>query len=130
MKILLFLLITMSLYAQGINVVGTWKLLNKKHPFTCCGLVAYGTTLNLSKQGNVDIVKNNSVTSTTRHYKIHGNKLNFYLENKQAGMLSNFFMKHSSTNKTFLLKKTSDRCFHAEQIGNKNNTFLMCKVRL
>lgn len=61
-------------------------------------------------------------------YKLQGNKLNFYLENKQAGMLSNFFIKHSSANKTFPLKQTSDNCFYAKQVGNKNNTFSMCKV--
>lgn len=129
MKFLFIFLLTTSIYA--INIEGTWKLssITKTHPFNCCALIGYGATLKFNKDGTItQIAKHqSSVTGTHKRYKLNGNHLNVYLENKQIRMIASFFMKYSSSNKTFVLKKIDKNCYKAIDIKVPNNLFIMCK---
>jgi len=125
MKITLLFLISMSLSA--FDITGTWKL-NSKHPHNFAGIISYGGTFFLSSDGTVIAIQNNkTVTGTTRKYQLHNSELNIYLENKQEGVVRNFFLKHSSANQTFKLQQIDDKCLLAIQQEQKTNTFTMCK---
>ncbi len=129
MKFLFIILLTTSIYA--INIEGTWKLssITKTHPFNCCALIGYGATLKFNQDGTITQITKyqSSVTGTHKRYTLNGNYLNVYLENKKIGMMANFFMKHSSSNKTFVLKKIDKNCYKAIDIKVPNNLFIMCK---
>ena len=129
MKFLFIILLTTSIYA--INIEGTWKLssITKTHPFNCCALIGYGTILKFNKDGTITPITKHqsSITGTHKRYKLNGNHLNVYLENKKIGMIASFFMKYSSSNKTFVLKQIDKNCYKATDIKDSNNLFIMCK---
>ncbi|WP_457746875.1 hypothetical protein [Sulfurimonas sp.] len=125
---LIFILIT-STYA--LDITGTWKLSSnvKNRPFKCCALVAYGTTIRFNTDKTINIINKygTNVTGTKRKYTLKEHNLNIFLDNKQIGMLPNFFLNHSSSNKTFKLHQLNKNCYLALDKRNKNNTFQMCK---
>jgi len=130
MKFLFILLILItSIYA--IDITGIWKLSTtvKNRPFTCCALATYGTTVRFNADQTLNIIKKHgpNVTGTKRRYTLKSSDLNIYLDNPQIGILSNFFLHHSSSNQTFKLHQLNKNCYLAVDQRNKNNTFQMCK---
>lgn len=127
--IIVILFISTSVF--GLDVVGNWKLFNKKQPFSFCGLIAYSTILKFSENGTVERINSNNKVifeNTKRIYTIKNDKLNVYLENKDLGVVSNFILKNSSTNQRFELEAMDSGCYMATDIKHKSNTFMMCKV--
>jgi len=112
---------------SAFDITGTWKLRSKR-PHNFAGIISYGGTFVLSPDGTVIVLQNNkTITGAMRKYKLHNNEFNVYLENKQAGVLDNFFLKHSSLNQTFKLQQIDDKCLLATQQKQKTNTFTMCR---
>jgi len=130
MKLLLIIMITTSLYS--LDIIGTWQLSStvKNRPFKCCALVAYGTTIRFNIDKTINIINKHgtNITGTKRKYTLKGYDLNIFLDNKQIGILPNFFLNHSSSNQTFKLHQLNNNCYIAVDERNKNNTFQMCKL--
>lgn len=59
MKFLLVLLISLSVYAENVSIIGTWELKTKmkSRPFTFGGLVSYEILLNFTENGFLELVK-------------------------------------------------------------------------
>jgi len=118
--------------AYAFDITGTWKLSTtvKSRPFNFCGLVSYGTVIQYNKNNTIKAISKygTNTTGTKRKYRLSNHNLNIFLENKQIGVLPNFLLHHSSSNKTFRLHQISKSCFLATDQSNMNNIFRMCKI--
>lgn len=122
--ILLFLL---PLTAQ--EIVGTWKLSNKEKPFKFSSAVSHEMNFQFNADGTMQLLTNHAnAFGSTRHYEVDGNKLKVVLKNKNSGVAHNFGLGIFSS-QTLLLTQIDWRCFNAIDADDRNNVFVMCKIK-
>lgn len=124
-KVISLLSVTLCLSAQ--DIVGTWTLTNKERPFKFSSAVSYEMKFQFNKDGILQSIQNSgNVLGTTRHYELHGDKLKVALKNKNT--LNNIGLNLFSS-QTLTLTKINSQCFQAKDEDDKNNAFVMCKIK-